>query len=129
MNYSTFLRTVLKLDCASCLATAALLAPGAGTLSGPLGIPAALLGAAGLALIPIGLFIGRLGVRREGPASLVGLVIAGNLGWVAASLAVTAALPSILPLGAAFVIGQALVVLVLAMLEWRGLRQGRAAQA
>ena len=129
MTYSTFLRTVLKLDCISCLGMAALLVPGAAMLAGPLGIPASILGAAGLALIPIGLFIGWLGIRGEGPAALVRLVIFGNLGWVAASLVLVAALRSILPLGAAFIIGQALVVLVLAILEWRGLRQDSAARA
>lgn len=129
MTYSTFLRTILKLDCASCLAMAALLVPGADLLSNLLGIPAALLAAAGFALIPIALLIGWLGMRGHGPAALVGLVVAGNLGWVAASFAVLAMLPSILPLGTAFVIGQALTVLVLAILEWRGVRQGQAAQA
>lgn len=129
MTYSNFLRNMLKLDCATCLGSAALLVPGAAALAGPLGIPQAILSMAGLALIPIGLFMGWLGIRGEGPAALVQLVIFGNLGWVAASLALVAALPAILPLGAAFVIGQAAVVLVLAILERRGLRQSGAAIA
>lgn len=129
MTYSNFLRNVLKLDCATCLGSAALLVPGAGALAGPLGIPAAILSMAGLALIPIGLFMGWLGLRGHGPAALVQLVIFGNVGWVAASLILVAALPSMLPLGAAFVIGQAVVVLVLAILEWRGLRQSSAVRA
>lgn len=129
MTYSNFLRTVLKLDALSCLGLAALLVPLAGLLSGPLGIPATLLNQSGVALIPIGLFIGWLGVRGHGSAALVWLVILGNLGWVAASFAVTASLPGILPLGIAFVTGQALTVLVLATLEMRGIRQPTTARA
>ena len=129
MTYSNFLRTVLKLDCLSCLAMAALLVPGASTLAGMFGMAEELLRAAGLALIPIGLFIGWLGVRGNGPAALVGLVVIGNIGWTAASLAVAAYLPAITPLGTAFVTVQALAVLVLALLEWRGLRQSSAAVA
>lgn len=129
MTYSKFLRTVLKLDCASCLAMAALLIPGAVALAGPFGIAEELLRVAGLLLIPIGLFIGWLGLRGEGPAALVGLVVLGNIGWTAASLALAASLPAIAPVGVAFLTVQALAVLGLALLEWRGLRQSRAAMA
>lgn len=123
MTYSTFLKTVLKLDCLSCVGMAALLVPGASALSALFGMPEELLRLAGLALIPIGLFIGWLGIRGQGPAALVGLVVIGNLGWVAASFAVAASLPAITAIGVAFVTAQALAVLSLALLEWRGLRQ------
>ena len=129
MTYSNFLRTVLKLDCASCLAMAALLVPGAAALSGPLGVAEELLRFAGLVLIPLGLFIGWLGLRGEGPAGFVGLVVIGNIGWTAASFALAATLPAITAIGVAFVSVQALAVLGLALLEWRGLRQSRAAMA
>jgi len=129
MTYSKFLRTVLKLDCTSCLGLAALLVPGATILAGPLGIAEALLREAGILLIPIGLFIGWLGLRGEGPAGFVGLVIAGNIGWTATSVALVGSLPAITPLGTVFVMGQALAVLGLAFFEWRGLRQSRAAVA
>jgi len=129
MCYSNFLRTVLKLDCLSCLAMAALLVPGAAMLSGPFGITEELLRLAGLALIPIGLFIGWLGFRGQGPAAFIKLVIFGNIGWVAASFVVVAAIPAITSLGAAFVTVQAVAVLTLATLEWLGLRQGNQAIA
>lgn len=128
MTYSKFLRTVLKLDAASCLAMAAMLAPAGSPLATLLGIPVAILNAAGLALIPIGLFVAWLGFRGEGPASLVWLVIFGNLGWVAASAVLIAGLAAITMPGAAFAAGQAIGVLVLAILEWRGLRQGAIVQ-
>ena len=90
MQLSKFLRTVLKLDALSCLAMAALALPAAGMLREPLGIDPAVLTPAAASLIPIGLFIGWLGTRREAPAALVWLVIAGNLGWSAASFAAAA---------------------------------------
>jgi hypothetical protein len=122
MELSKFLRTVLKLDAASCLGMAALVIPASAALQEPLGIEAGVLAAAAASLIPIGLFILWLGTRREVPALLVGLVIAGNLGWTAASLAAAGSLPGITMLGQAAVAGQGLVVLALALAEWAGLR-------
>ena len=129
MTYSKFLRTVLKMDCVSCLGMAALLVPGAALLSLPLGMPEELLRYAGLLLIPIGLFIGWLGLRGEGPAGLVGSVIIGNVGWVAGSFMLVGSLPSVTSLGFVFVTVQALAVFALALLEWHGLRQSHAAIA
>lgn len=122
MQLSNFLRTVLKLDAASCLGMAALLIPMAEALQAPFGIDSGLLAAAAASLIPIGLFILWLGTRREAAAALVWLVIVGNLGWTAASLAAAGSLPGITSLGHAAVAGQALAVLVLALAEWAGLR-------
>lgn len=122
MKLSNFLRTVLKLDAASCLAMAAIILPLSGMLSETFGIEAAALSAAALALIPIGVFVLWLGTRRETPAALVVLVIAGNLGWAIASFAAAGSVPAITFLGQAAVAGQGLAVLVLAIAEWVGLR-------
>ena len=122
MQLSNFLRTVLKLDAASCLAMAALAIPAATVLEQPFGIDSAFLTASAASLVPIGLFILWLGTRREAPALLVGLVIAGNLGWAAASLAAAGSLPAITQLGQAAVAGQGLAVLALAIAEWAGLK-------
>ena len=121
MKLSTFLRTVLKLDAASCLAMAAIVIPLSDMLSQPLGIEAAALGGAAAAL-PIGLFILWLGTRREAPAALVVLVIAGNIAWAVASFAAAGSVPAITFLGQAAVGGQGLAVLVLAIAEWAGLK-------
>ena len=128
MQLSTYLRTVLKIDSASCLAMAAILIPAAAMLEGPTGIAAAMLRASGIALIPLGAFILWLGTRREAPAGLVWLVIVGNIGWTAASLAAASSLPQITPAGYFLVIGQGLAVLLLAYLEWRGLRSSQLIQ-
>jgi hypothetical protein len=122
MQLSNFLRTVLKLDAASCLAIAAIVLPMAGMLEAPLGVDAGALSAAAASLIPIGLFVLWLGTRREAPALLVGVVIAGNGGWAAASFGAAGSVPAITMLGQAVVAGQGLAVLVLAIAEWAGLR-------
>lgn len=123
MQLSKLLRTILKLDAASCLGMAVLVIPAAATLQAPLGIDSGVLRAGAAPLIPIGLFMLWLGTRREAPAALVWLVILGNLGWTAASLAAAGSLPGITPLGQAAVAGQGVAVLVLAIAEWAGLRQ------
>jgi hypothetical protein len=123
MTLSTFLRTILKLDAASCLGMAAIVLAATGALSGPLGIDPTMLRGAALSLIPVGLFILWLGTRRQAPAALVYLVIVGNVGWAAGSLLAAAELPGITALGAALVAGQGLAVLALAVMEWWGVRQ------
>ena len=123
MMLSNFLRTVLKLDAASCLGMAALVVPGAAMLAAPFGIDPAFLRGAALSLVPIGLFILWLGTRREAPTAFVYLVIIGNVGWAAASLLTAVELPGITSLGSAAVAAQGLAVLGLAILEWRGIKQ------
>ncbi len=128
MLLSTYLRAVLKIDAASCLAMGAVLVPAAAALEGPTGMAAALLSAAGLALIPLGLFILWLGTRRQAPSALVLLVVVGNVGWTAASFLAAASLPQITAAGQLLTVGQGLAVLLLAYLEWRGLRSSQSAQ-
>lgn len=129
MQLSNFLRTILKLDAASCLGMAALVLPAAGALQGPLGIDGSALQAATAPLIPIGLYMLWLGTRREAAPAFVWLVILGNLAWAAASFVAAANVPTITALGRLVVTGQGLAVLGLALLEWAGLRQSRMATA
>ncbi len=124
---SIFLRTVLKLDAASCLAMAAILIPAAGSLQLPLGIDDTVLRSAGLALLPLGLFILWLGSRRAASTALVWLIIVGNVGWALASFAAASYLPGIMPAGQGIVTIQAFAVLGFAALEWHGLRSSAAA--
>lgn len=126
MQLSNFLRTVLKLDAASCLAMAAIVIPMAGMLQEPLGIEAGALSAAAASLILIGLFVLWLGTRREAPAALVAIVVLGNIGWAVASFAAAGSLPGITVLGQAVVAGQGLAVLALAIAEWAGLKSSLA---
>jgi hypothetical protein len=123
MQMTPFLKRVLLLDAASCLGMAALLIPGANLLSGPLGLSPTLLMAAGLILIPCGLFMSWVATRKVTSSLFVWIVILGNFAWVAKSLVVAFVLAGITALGIAFVLAQAAAVLVLAILERVGLRR------
>ena len=119
---STFLRRVLLVDAATCVATGALLSLDSGPLSPLLGLPAALLFYCGLSLFPSAALILWVATRRRISRPGAWVVIAGNALWVAASLfLLMVEVPT--ALGYAFVIAQAVVVALLAELEYTGLRK------
>jgi len=95
----------------------------AGVIASLTGLPSALILWAGLlaAVWSAGLFLAASRPSLPRPA-LIGIV-AGNLGWTAASFAVLALVPvSPTLLGYAFVIAQAAVVALFAFLQSAGLR-------
>lgn len=113
---------LLTLDAATCAAMGILLLLGAGPIAGLTALPATLLFYAGLALIPVALFMAAVARFGTGNPVAVWLVILGNFGWVGASLALFA---FVAPngMGTAFILLQALVVAALAYAEqaaWRG---------
>ena len=119
------LRTLLRLDSATCAVMGAALTLGSGGLSAPLGLPSAVLFPAGLALFPIAAFM--LFAARGGTVA-ARLVVAGNVAWVLASLVlVLVARPS--GAGVAFVLAQAIAVAAFAALERRALVRDGAARA
>jgi len=126
LDHPRFLRTVLIVDAATCVATGALMSLGAGALAGITRLPEALLLYAGLSLFPIAAFIGFVALRPI--AAGVRAVVFGNVGWVIGSLLVLVA-GGLAPnaLGVVFVVVQAAVVAVLAELEVIGLRRMPAA--
>jgi len=119
LDRSSFLRRALHVDAATCFGTGALLSLGADKLSSLLGLPAALLLYAGLALFPVAAFLAWVGSRRSVSPAGAWLAILGNAGWIAGSILVLVLL-SPTGLGTAFVIAQAVVV---ALLEFMGLRR------
>ena len=125
MQSTTFLKRVLLLDAASCLGMGLILAVGAGALSPLFGLDRSLLFGAGLALIPVGLFIAWTGARATLLAPAVYLIVAGNLLWVLESLLVLRGAAEATALGSAFVLAQAAAVAGLAALEWIGIRRLR----
>lgn len=129
MTLSPFLRRILMLDGASCLAMGALLALAAGALAPLFGLDHQLVAGAGVALLPVGAFILWLGSRRAAHPALVWAVILGNAGWTMESVVVLAQTPAITPVGTAFVTAQAAFVAAITLLEWAGLRRTRAAAA
>lgn len=116
-----FLRTVLLVDAVTCLAAGASMTFGASALSTLLTLPRGLLLEAGIVLFPVAAFMAMVATRARLSALLVWIVIAGNLLWVAGSIAVLASgefAPS--TLGSVFVVIQAAAVAVLTALEIRG---------
>ncbi|HSC26793.1 MAG TPA: hypothetical protein VLD67_05940 [Vicinamibacterales bacterium] len=117
------LRRLLLADAAISGATGILMLLGAGLLSSLLDLPASLVRYAGLVLIPFALTVLYWSSPERLSRGRVRTVIALNLAWVAGSVLVLIAGwidPNVL--GAAFVIVQAVVVMVLAELQYTGLR-------
>jgi hypothetical protein len=123
-NHPHFLRNVLLADAATCAATGLLMTAGAGLLTGLTHLPEQLLMSAGLSLFPIAAFIAFVAMRPGTWPLGVWLVIAGNIGWVIGSLSLL--IPgTIAPngFGYAFLIMQAVAVVVLTELEIMGVRR------
>ncbi|MEO5669468.1 MAG: hypothetical protein ABIR26_02150 [Ramlibacter sp.] len=121
-----FLRYVLLADAASCIATGALQVAFTGALAQHLGIPAGLLAGTGWFLLAYAATVAFIATRDPIPRGFVWLLVAGNLGWAAACVALLAS-GWIAPasLGVAWILAQAATVAVLAELQWTGLRRTR----
>src|SRR5262245_61868268 len=118
-QHPNFLRIVLLIDAATCLAMGLLLTAGTGLPTSPTQLPAGLLFHAGVSLFPIAAFIAFVGTRENLPPLGVWLVILGNAGWVAGSLwFLHGGTIGANALGHAFLAVQATAVAVLAGLEY-----------
>ncbi len=110
------LRGVLAFDASTGIIMGLLLSLMPVPLSAWLGLPAALLLGAGLLLFPSAALMLLASARPH--LVLVSLVVFGNVAWVVASGLVLVMMgPTVL--GVVFVIGQAVVVAVLAWVEWQ----------
>jgi hypothetical protein len=119
---TVFVSRVLLLDAVTCAAMGALLTGLSSTLAPVLGLPMALLLWAGILLFPSAGLMVIAASLKPFRSLLCWLVVAGNVLWVVASIAVLTELEPT-PLGLAFVLVQAAAVAILAMFEWRGIRQ------
>jgi hypothetical protein len=125
-----FLRRVLVADATISGATGVLMIVGAGALEPWLGVPAWLLRTAGIALLPFAALVGLAATRASLPRSAVLAVIALNVLWAIECLVVLATGwldPT--RFGIAFIVAQAVTVVVLAELQWVGLRRAVPAAA
>lgn len=122
------LQNVLLLDAATCVGAGALMAFGSNFVAGLTAIPAPLLYWAGLILFPIAALMAYAGLQATPPRPIVWLIVLGNIGWVIASVAVLAFIaPN--ALGTIFILAQATVVGVLALLEHSALQRSGIAAA
>ena len=127
--HPAFLRAMLRVDAATCVATGLLMAAGSSLLAGLTQIPPSLLMSAGLSLFPIAAFITLVASRTPAWPLGVWLVILANAGWVLASVWLLAG-GAIRPnaLGVAFVLVQAVAVALLTSLEYAGASRLQAAR-
>ena len=126
MSSSVFLRRALLVDAAASGLTGALMLAGAGMLTDLLGLPAALLRGAGLVLVPYVAFVAIVAARARISAAAVWAVIACNAVWTVASVAlVIDGFVTPTALGSVFVIGQAVAVAALGVLQYVALRRPR----
>jgi hypothetical protein len=130
INPSQLLRRALLADAVFSGVAALVLTLDAGALAPLLDLPEALLRETGLFLIAYTALVGWLGTRQTMPKVLVAIVIAGNIAWTVASIALLfsgAVTPNLL--GAAFVAAQAIATGVFAELQYIGLRRSSGAVA
>ena len=125
---SSFLRTVLLADGAIGLASGLVMALGGDWLVGLLGLPASLLVPAGLALFVYAAVVFWMARRPSVPRLAVWVLIAINVAWAVDCVAIAAG-PWFEPtaLGLAFLAAHVITVLVIAELQYTGLRRGGAA--
>ena len=127
---SPLLRQALVADATTSAAFGLMLLIGAGTLSGIFGLPDMLLRIAGLVLLPYAAFIGWFGLREQIHKPVAWAVVLGNALWVLDSaLLLMSGWVSPTSAGYAFVIAQALVVLMYAEFQYVGLRRSTEALA
>ena len=130
LNASPLLRRALLADGLVGLGTGSLLVLAASWLAELLVLPRELLLGAGLALLPLGVFLLWLGSCERVNRLLVWAVLALNALWVVDSLLLLVAgwvAPNLL--GHVFVIAQALVVLLFIELELVGLKRSESLPA
>ena len=114
------LPNLLNLDALTCGVMGAGLIVASGPINALTGLPAPLLFWAGILLLPIGAFMAAAARLTPVPSWAANTVILGNCGWVVASLALPlTGMISPNPLGWALLGGQAGVVAVMALAEFR----------
>jgi hypothetical protein len=123
-NLSPFLRRVLLADALISGASGLLMALGAGLLAGLLNLPEGLLREAGLVLLPYAAFVAYVATRAQLMRLAVWAIIIINTLWALDSAALLLSgwvAPN--ALGYAFVVLQAVVVAVVAELQYTGMRR------
>jgi hypothetical protein len=127
-SHPNFLRTVLWADAIASGATGLVMVAGAGVLESLLGLPSALTREAGLILVPYAALVAVVAARAQISRAAVWVFIVANAAWTIGSIGLLLGGLAPTALGYAFVIAQALVVAILAELQYAGVRTPTAAQ-
>lgn len=115
------LKSILVLDAITCAGIFLIALLAAVPIASLLGLPVIVVTLAGWICLASAALMAVVATQQLPSAALTKLIVAGNLGWVAASFAVLAAFAGqMTAIGMALVIAQALAVLVFAFLEARG---------
>lgn len=122
---SVLLRRALFADAALTAPAAIVHLAAADALASLLALPAGLLAGSGAVMVAWVLVVGAMARAARLPAGGVAVVIVANIAWAIACLAL--ALGDANALGAAFLIGEAVAVLVFGELQFVGLRRSEAA--
>ncbi len=128
-RHPNFLRSVLWADAIASGATGLMMAAGAGMLENLLGLPSGLTREAGLILVPYAALVAIVATRAQISGAAVWVFIVVNAAWTIGSIGLLVGGLAPTALGYAFVIAQALVVAILAELQYAGVRTLAAAQA
>lgn len=124
-----FLPRVMALDAASCALTGLAQLGFTEGLARLTGLPAGLLSGTGVFLLAYAALAALIARRQPVPRTLIGAVVVGNLGWAVGCVALMAAGPfALTALGMAWLLAQALTVVLLAEAQWMGLRATRTPQ-
>ncbi len=118
----SFLRYVLWADAISCLACGLLQVTLTTVLTERLGLPATLLADTGIFLAMYGAAVLFLATRTGVPSAIVWLLIAGNMAWALACIAVLLGGAELTLFGKGYVVLQASAVAILAQLQYAALR-------
>jgi len=127
---SRLLKLALWADAAVSGAVAVLQLAAADAMSDWLHLPRVLFVETGAFLVAYTLLLVVLARSRAVPSALIGLVVLGNVGWAVGCVAllVSGAL-SPAPIGVGYLLAQALIVLLFAVLQVRGLAHSAPARA
>ncbi|MDO9362483.1 MAG: hypothetical protein Q7T60_06125 [Sphingopyxis sp.] len=115
------LKTILIIDAVTCTALFALGVFATATVATLLGLPSEVVTVAGWIGLPSALLMLFVAKQQNPSRALANLIAVGNLGWVAASFAVSAIFAGQMTwLGIVVVAAQAIIVLDLAIFEAKG---------
>jgi len=123
-----FLPRVMWADAVSCAGSGALQLAFTAPMARLTGLPADLLLGTGVFLLVYAAAAAWMATCPVPPRTLIGLVVVGNFGWAVGCVALLASgAVAVTMLGTVWVALQALTVVVLAELQWMGLRRPRPA--